>query len=811
MAQSNSIWYPTQHSFAGGEVSPRIQVRQDISAYPQSVLAMLNLFPTLQGSTERVPGFSFLSEVSIGNNEDARIIGFRDAGDNPTLAILTGGKLTVQSGFDSGAAHAMGGVVAPFALTGGKQNIIENYDFSLGGRYWNISYRTSGFTPGVQYPTVEFRTAEGRAYAEIQQYWSYNYGQDIELAANPMWFEQTADVPVASDVATLRYEGAYGALGTNAGSYPITQEVIDLTHPRIKYTITDEDNGGAVIFTQIDEIQPLEIGQSITFNRALGFTLPSAGYTGNIKLNAELYFEFTPPPTGLSASAPVYQLQVQWDEITIETEGTPLAPSVDLVTPYQNDELAAIQYVQSPYEPYSVVFVHPDHPPQQLYWDIGGNAFVFEALIELEANWPAEWGVGNFPASCTAYQGRLMLGGHGLTAQTVWGSESGVWDNFTVPTTPTGSDPLELTSTFRSAIKWMAGHKQLIVGTTELEYTIESAQGVLVSGDVDVRVNSSHGGINCQPAAYGDEVMFAAERGSRIRAAARDFSRVGWTCRDMNLLAPHITEQGIVRMVRLRNPHPMLICVIANGNLAVMHYDRDLEFHGWSRISLSGNVVDITVLTNAQGVDVPYAIIQRSIGGVFKLYVEGIPQFVEGNTDSIYMDSNVFQSNLTSSTISGLDHLEGRAVQVVTEHGYVGEWVVIGGEITLTDNNGENLEFTQAAVGLAQPCALVTLPPVVSSSSGGFTAKLRYNEINIRVRNSTAPLVTSDLWVTDFVRSPDRSPSTAMDTVAVLRGVQDVKMANLGWSGFSNVTLYEDTPNRFELLALSYKLASKTL
>jgi hypothetical protein len=812
MAASNSTWYPTQYSFAGGEVSPRIGVRQDIAAYPQSVQVMHNMFPTLQGSTQRIPGFTFLSEISIGNEEDARIVGFRDAIGSPTLAILTGAKITIQAGFsaDVVVAARQEGTVGALGITGTKQNIVNNFDFSLGGRYWNISYHR-GIAVFGRPVGVFFAGAETRHYAEVIQIWSYAGFHDELLKESPTWFEQVVTVPVATDVSTLRYRGQYTAIPASDLYFttynPITQEIIDLTHPRIRYRITDESNGGALVLEQIDDIQPVQIGQIVTFNRAISFSLPGSTYTGDLKISAELYFTFDPPSP--NQNAPFYGISAQWDEITIEADTEGLPATAELITPYFNDQLKALQYIQSPYPPYEVVFVHPEHPPFKLYWSVGGSAFVFEELIADPANYPAAWSVGNYPASCTAYQGRLILGGAGLSAHTIWGSESGVWDNFTIPATPTGKDPLEFTSTYRSAIMWMAGHKQLIVGTTELEYTVESASGILVSGDIDIRVNSSHGGINCQPAAYGDEVMFASERGSRIRAAARDFSRVGWTCKDMNLLAPHITAQGIVRIVRLRNPHPMLLCVLENGSIAVLHYDRDLEFHGWSTIHIQGNVIDITVMANSHGVDIPYAVIQRSIEGEFRLYVEGIPSFTEG-ASPVYMDSNVFQSNLTSSVVTGLDHLNGKRVQVVTEYGYMGDWVVLNGQIDLVDNNGAPLDFTQVSVGLSQPCSIATLPPVVSATSGGFLAKLRYNEVLVRVRDSTAPLIFVSKWE-NIVRPPDRSPGTAMDTVAVIPGVTDVKVVNLGWDDKQQVAFLENTPNRLEILAVSFKLSSKVI
>jgi hypothetical protein len=622
---------------------------------------------------------------------------------------------------------------------------------------------------------------------------------------NQSWINQRVLVENPTTSVTFRYKGLIQSY------YAYNAYIAEETKLQVRYTIRNADTDEK-LFERIDVFdKPMAEREKIEFERAIVFSLPE-NFTGalNIRVEVTQDYQNLPPPWDDVGAWKVFWLNFQWDQLTLEVNGAGLPDEVELIGPWQDDEMDALQYVQSPYDPFQLVVVHPNWPPRVIYYDVGNGEYVVEELIPgtsdgANPNWPPEWGPGTFPASCTGFQGRLVLAGAGKTSQTIWASAPGDWTDFADPgDTPLPDSPVVLQTTFRSEIQWLSGHKQLLVGTSELEYTVAGDAGtVLAPGNIDVRVNSGHGSAPVQPVPYGDEVMFASERGSRVRAISRDFGRVGWTAKDMNVLAPHITNVGIVRMARLRNPQSMLLCVLNDGTVAVLHYDRDLEFHGWSRIVVNGVIRDVTVMADSTGTDVPYFIVQRSVQGAFKTYLEGIPGFVE-NGFRVYMDSNVFLTNLDSHIITGLDHLEGWTVQVRTEDGYAGDFPVVNGRIVVDDNDGDPIVFKQAAIGVKQPMTITTLPPVANAMSGGYVANLRYNTIVMRLRNSTAPVVNGD-------RPADRAPATIMDTVGVIPGVGDVKVSNVGWDAFSPVTLVEDTPERFELLAMSYKLASKAL
>ena len=78
--------------------------------------------------------------------------------------------------------------------------------------------------------------------------------------------------------------------------------------------------------------------------------------------------------------------------------------------------------------------------------------------------------------------------------------------------------------------------------------------------------------------------------------------------------------------------------------------------------------------------DVLYAIVNRTIGGVTKRYIERIAsrQFV-AQADAFFVDSGLTYRGAEASTISGLGHLEGQTVSILADGAVHPQRVVTSG------------------------------------------------------------------------------------------------------------------------------------
>jgi hypothetical protein len=287
----------------------------------------------------------------------------------------------------------------------------------------------------------------------------------------------------------------------------------------------------------------------------------------------------------------------------------------------------------------------------------------------------------------------------------------------------------------------------------------------------------------------------------------------GWLARDMTIANPDICSSGIVRMVRMRNPHQMLVCLLKTGQLAVLHYDEFANVMGWSRIDTGGSMRDIAVMANEDGVDILFVTVVRQIQGVRKLYLEAFANWVDNSKHLGYMQSSVVQDfSGTQSYMDGLGHLEGRQVQVTVDGGnYIGGYTVFAGRIDFENEDGVVSLYSSAHAGLTMPCELHTLPIPGPDPIG----KKRYSQISMQVRASIIPKIgvqsPSEVIGADVTeRPPTRNARENMGENSRQYVLRNVTVQNLGWGTGQTVQVIEDIPQRVEVLGLFGKLTSNS-
>jgi hypothetical protein len=741
---------------------------------------MFNWMPTLQGTTQRVPGSLFLEEITALNDK-ARILPYLNINNERALVILTDQQARIITDLPDEGGVPIGG-------SGFRKEIVDNPQFKASKGGWNFSppqfVSKDGANLGCWYV--------GGANIGFMQVACRNWKYP-NVDNTTAFVKQTANVDVASDTITLNFRIVYEA---NPGFNPddLSRDVDSEYTATLKLGTTD----GA------DDLYSLNItgGPGTITDLVVPITLPTAAWTGDVFIQFDLSAD-------VFASTPYFQV----DRISVLSDA--VAPSADetVASPFLADELDQIQFVQSPYQNKELVLVHPNHPPQWLYFDtaLPTPAYVLVAIPTVAP--PSFWTTDNYPSCCSAYQGRLILGGTPIESETMVGSRPGIWEDFTVSGTDpiTADNGIQFTSIYRGPTHWVNGQKDLIVGADTFEEIVQSDTGILKPDDIDVRLHSTHGSARVQPVGMGQYVAFAGENGTRVRAAKKDRDNEGWIAPDKTLLANHITLSGVKRMTRMRNPHQMLACALGNGSVAILHEDPYANISGWSEADYGGEVIDIVAQPNTSGLDILYMLIKRQVNGATKLYLEAVVDWSDEST-WIHMNSYlIFDFAAPTRTITGLDHLEDSRVQVLGDGNYYGIYTVTGGQIVIDDLYPAATFFQ---IGLSVRNFLQLLPPVVSSEAGGLSSKKRYSEINIRVIGGTRPTVNGNpiFGSGEIGEKPAvREPPTPMGISQPLDLLRDSQVANLGWDDFQLIVVSEESPYQCEVTAVHGKLASKNL
>lgn len=767
--------YPIQFDFSGGMVEARFLMRQDLELYTKSVLEMTNFMPTLSGGAVRAPGTLFVLDIAKtvtgtpNQKLESRVIEWVDRGqltenyedrNRRVVLLLTEQRIRAIAG--SIDQSSIVGTVA----TGNRKQVLPNPEFDAGVSGWTFTPPTyisvDGGRLGCRY------LPEGVLEVSCRD---WKYAIDNKSAQ----VKTQAEVDIPTSKLQFDYRAAYiGNPGESGDDY---SAII-----RIGTTEGGDDIGTVDLTTQ-------------TFGVSSGSVFYDIGpdFTGTVYVQFDLVAkEFF--------STPIWNL----DYFALLANSDAAIVEVELNTPYMADDLAEIQYVQSPYDPKEMVLVHPNYPPHRFYYNAQADSYQME---EMPFNpTPGEWDVNNYPAAVTAYQGRLFLSGVPSDPEIVWGSKVYDWtsltEDFISPDdVPAPDAALKFVTTFRSGTQWMSGQKDLLVGSEYLEYSVRSDGGVLAPNDIDARVQTAHGSARVQPAAYGQTVAFAAERGTRLRLFGLNRDDAGWIAPDMSHYSSALLQSGIRRIVRMRNPHPMIICLTNDGVLKVLHNDPYRGISGWSRLDFSDPVKDICVIPDREGIDSLIMVIDRRVNGVVSTYLEAISNWAYDKVWQ-YMNSAITYSFTDpTSRITGLDHLEGSNVQVVSDQGYVGVYTVFQGAINLTTEDGVEIFVSNATVGRALTSRMVTLPAIVPPQGGGVGAEKRWAQIGVRGIFSTNLIINGQ-------RNPERRPFAAMNRGQALDILLDSEVVNLGYDRYATITIEENLPLKAEIVSLFGTLTS---
>ena len=778
MATKSTLSYKVQNDFSGGEISARMLMRYDNpsysnrnraasaagAVYEKSLLTMVNWLPTLQGSAERAPGSQFIHDTNVPRN--ARIVPYRAVTNERGILQLTDSEISFQTSVIPNASVNRN-FVSP------TKQIVVNSELR-GGETGEWSYSPTKYIGGSE-DKLGMKWAGGTINGNCRL---YKYPQDID----DMVIHTTAQVDIPTDSVLIEYALAYENRFA-AGDYELTVTV-GTTH------------GGSDVWRRVWDDPNKLPPPTITVNADL-----PTGYTGTLYVKI---YAVALPAEGQEYS----QIQMALDYFRIWASAAPLPADLDLATNYTEEELADIHYVASPYDtatPYKamkpIIFTHPNHPPSWFYWDGDLGQYLFGTIPF--TNVPTQWATGNYPSTCTSVQGRLVLAGVPTDTETVWMTRVAEWNKFDDLiniTDVSPEDSIEFTTIYRSPIQWMSGHRNLLVGTDETEY-VASADGIFQPSDLGVEVQTTHGGAHVQPAGFGPAVLFAAEGGTKIRQAQYNAEVAGYVAPDLTIWHPDLFAAGTVRLVRMRNPHQMLVAVLGDGQLALLHLDGYIGVMGWSRISLNAKVIDACVLVDNDGLDVLFILVQRNVNGVQKLYLEAFSDWTDFSEQE-YLSSHRVQINTgtPSNIVTGLDHLEDAIVQVVGDGAYLGSFRVLGGTITLVDQVGVAVPVSRVVTGREMVSTMVTLPPPSSDPS----SKKRYTDVSVRVLGSTTTIINGE-------RVKDRTPSTLMNTSEPLGSVQDHTVYNLGIDAFQLITIEETVPFKSEILGITGKLQENAI
>ena len=435
-----------------------------------------------------------------------------------------------------------------------------------------------------------------------------------------------------------------------------------------------------------------------------------------------------------------------------------------------------------------------------------------EILTTLSASTAtADWRLGSFsdttghPSSVTFFEQRLVFAGTSNEPQTLFFSRSGDYENMDANIGGTIADDDAIIYTIASnqvnAIRFMTATRTLIVGTAGGEFTVSGGgtDVAITPTNILIKKQSNHGAANVDAISAGNATLFLQRAKRKIRELAYNFDVDGYLAPDMTILAEHITEGGITQMAYQQEPNQIVWMTRSDGELIGLTYQREQQVTAWHRqifggVFGSGNAVceSVAVIPTDDTEYQVYVIVKRTINSITRRYVEYLNNFDFTETDNTtfnFLDSQLDYSGSATTTITGLEHLEGQTVSILADGSTHPDKTVSSGAITLDRSS------TKVKVGLSYTSLLQTMRLDAGAANGTSQGKTkRIYDISLRLFESVGVEVGPDL--NNMERIPFRSSADDMDTaIPVFTGDKEIEFrGNYETDGFIFVRQTQPLP-----------------
>ena len=476
----------------------------------------------------------------------------------------------------------------------------------------------------------------------------------------------------------------------------------------------------------------------------------------------------------------------------------------EISTPYLEAELFDIKFAQSA----DVMYLcHPNHDVRKLSrtghtsWTLATVSFSGSPATPIS-------GANNRPSCVSFFEQRLVFANSNNNPQTLWFSKSGDYENITTGTNADDAMIYTIASNQVNAIRFIKAQRTLIIGTTGGEFTVsaDGTDAAVTPTNIAIKRQSTFGSANVDAQPAGNATLFLQRAKRKIRELAFNFDVDGYQAADLTILNESVTKSGINEMAYQQSPDSILWCVRDDGVFAGLTYLRSEEVVAWHRHIIGGSfgtgnavVESVATISGAINEDELWIIVKRTINGATKRYVECFSTFEFDETDSTefrFLDSHLTYSGSSTSTLSGLSHLEGQTVSILADGSAHPTKVVSSGSITL------DRSVTKAVVGLAYNSVLQTMRIEGGAAEGTSQGKTkRISKVVLRLFETVGVKVGPSLSNLEAIPFRTTSSPLGSPVDTLLAGDKEIEF-NDDFNSDGVIFVKQDQPLPCSILAI---------
>ena len=751
-------------NFRTGEISPKLEGRIDLQKYNEAAQTVQNMIVFPSGGVTRRPGTYFAGRSKDGGK--VRLINFEFSDEQ--AYILEFGANYIRFYKDGGLLTETGQNITAVTKANPAVVTISSHTFTNGDRIFIKD--VAGMT---QLNNREFTVANaGVNTFELSGVDSSNYDTYSSGGTASKIVEVTTTYSVtdifeinhtqSADVLYLAHKDHEPAklTRTTATSFTLTDidfidgPWLDENDTTTTLYASAATGSGVTITASASLFASNDVGRYIRFREILEIEhdewAASTSYANNstVRYNGHVYKQVT-GSTQTSGNTPPVHLT-----------GTETYGSIDWQ--YLHDEHGHVKITG---------FTSATEVTADVHEDQYGNSRLPDSAVG-SGNANTRWSLGafggseGFPKAVGFYEQRLYFAGTTGQPQTVFGSVSADFENMTPGTNDDDAVNLTIASDRVNVIRHLLPARFLQILTTSAEFTLSGGTGStpVTPTNVNVLRETTFGCSEVRPVRAGNSTILIQKGQEKVKEITFDLDTDGLLGIDLTILADHIPRGGLTDMVWQQEPELILWFVHSDGRLVGLTYDRANAAIGWHDhvIGGSGTVESITSIPSGSE-DQVYLSVKRTIDGSTVRHIEYLKtiEFGDDVADAFYVDSGLTYDGSATTTITGLNHLEGETVAVLTDGATHDDEVVTNGKITL-DVSSEKVH-----VGYSYTSTLETLRLEAGADDGVAQGKLkRIHGVTARFFKTVGAELGPDTDNLD--RLPFRDSSMAMDEAVPL-------------------------------------------
>lgn len=689
-----------QPSFASGELAPSMYGRVDLSKYQSGLKRCLNFIVRPQGGVENRPGTYFVAQ-SLG---EGRLIPFSYNVEQSYFLEFTDEMLRVVK--DGGL------VVRPLSDA--------DWKWTASGSGTNEYYLTTDADADPAFP---------------------------EPAANEVLF----------DIATVATPGTIGSLAAGEWAWgdndTLGFDTIYVRMPDDSDPDDGDDDSIGCIFRVVSPyaVEDLALVKYTQSADTMYLTHPDYAQQTLTRTDHHKWtfaaITFSPTataPTGLTATYSTTAttprlIKYQVSSIINGEESLPSAEDgVSVSSPWDAGATVSIEWdAVTGAEAYNV------YKSSRGYFGwigtVTGTEYTDDNIDPDVSDGPKEdydpFAISNYPGAVGIFEQRLVFAQSNSAPQTIWASQTGQFNNFSKSRPLKDTDMIEVTIASRQVneIRHIVPLDKLIVLTSGAEWIMDSGSNsdALTPTSINLRVQSYRGCSEVPPLVIGSTVLFVQRDGATIQDLGYSFAIDKYEANNLSVLSQHLFDGKTVKeWAYQQRPNSVVWCVMSDGSLLSFTYLKEHEVWGWAQHSTDGTFESIAAIPSLGRSDEVCFIVKRNVGGSDVRYIEYLTDRLPSNdvTLGVFLDSALTYDGAPTTTLTGIDHLEGETVHALADGSVWKGLVVTDGTVELPQS------ASVVHVGLPIPTPTIEMLPLEIQGANG--RKRRVTRIFVRLENS---------------------------------------------------------------------------